>query len=695
MDKSVKIKKINVTRLGPVDEFIMEPAELNLIYGRNETGKTYLVEFIIRFLLGAPGSWNLRDVNLSGKIKVGGLAKKDKEFSPGRKKKLRKYMEKAGAGLPPGLERLLVVKGADISISSSHGGIDAFVVKKLLSGREILDSIEKRIPSTFREAELSGESIEVSCSTNDAKDMYAARDEVEKIERLLNDINQNYTLGPIVLLDDEIKTLEENIKEQNRGRRHRGYLLSQKIEKLKRRRDQLNPDETETLSNKIVEYRTAEENINREEDRLKEVRKLSENYIWLREAADIYKELLQQQRRIPFSWCIFIIAALLLTAVVPLVSGSKIWPLLVAGVFVILFTVFKKQGLFNNEAAGEEVNAIRDKFQELFGRRLTGYSELKEKLKEEEKYRQRTGGIKENLKEPRRKLERLKNKINGIFLRTASNTQAPEEWKDAAERIKNKIRENDQKITEIEKELASLNIEPEEYIPDYSGREYSREELAGFKAKKKEIEDKKEEYTDSLKEIKNRLVQETGADISENFNELIDRLRNKRKNTLNRLKKLRSKIIGLKSVYKVIERLKSKEDEKIKESLSSDIVQSPVKELTRRYERVKINGDKVAVSDQYRDYDIEDISTGTLEQILIALRMGITRKIMRGRKMFFIFDDAFQHTDWERRDYMVEGLVGAASAGRQIFYFIMDDHIRDLFKKKGAKLKSKIKYRQI
>jgi Cdc6-like AAA superfamily ATPase len=85
MNNSVRIKKISISRLGPVDEFIMEPGDLNLIYGKNETGKTYIVEFIINSLLGSEKRWNLRDIGSVGKITVSGLHEKAKEFSPAAK----------------------------------------------------------------------------------------------------------------------------------------------------------------------------------------------------------------------------------------------------------------------------------------------------------------------------------------------------------------------------------------------------------------------------------------------------------------------------------------------------------------------------------------------------------------------------------------------------------------------------------
>ena len=73
------------------------------------------------------------------------------------------------------------------------------------------------------------------------------------------------------------------------------------------------------------------------------------------------------------------------------------------------------------------------------------------------------------------------------------------------------------------------------------------------------------------------------------------------------------------------------------------------------------------------------MSTGAQEQILLALRIGFARKWMEQNALFLILDDAFQHSDWERRVRLVDEMVSLAQQGWQIIYFSMDDHIRKLF----------------
>ena len=48
---TIRIDRIKINRGGPLNnDFELEPGDLNLIYGGNESGKTYVVESIIQFL---------------------------------------------------------------------------------------------------------------------------------------------------------------------------------------------------------------------------------------------------------------------------------------------------------------------------------------------------------------------------------------------------------------------------------------------------------------------------------------------------------------------------------------------------------------------------------------------------------------------------------------------------------------------
>jgi uncharacterized protein YhaN len=77
-------------------------------------------------------------------------------------------------------------------------------------------------------------------------------------------------------------------------------------------------------------------------------------------------------------------------------------------------------------------------------------------------------------------------------------------------------------------------------------------------------------------------------------------------------------------------------------------------------------------------FALSELSTGAQEQVLLALRLAFSRSIFGQESLFLILDDAFQHSDWQRRERLVAEMVSVARQGWQIIYFTMDDHIRDL-----------------
>jgi len=111
--------------------------------------------------------------------------------------------------------------------------------------------------------------------------------------------------------------------------------------------------------------------------------------------------------------------------------------------------------------------------------------------------------------------------------------------------------------------------------------------------------------------------------------------------------------------------------------------------MTGKYQSLNLIDDQIYTRDQYQEYPLKDLSTGAKEQVQLALRLGIASHVSGGEPLFIILDDAFQHSDWERRESLVKVTVDLAKNGWQIIYLTMDDHIRDLFLKMGKAALSK------
>ena len=85
--------------------------------------------------------------------------------------------------------------------------------------------------------------------------------------------------------------------------------------------------------------------------------------------------------------------------------------------------------------------------------------------------------------------------------------------------------------------------------------------------------------------------------------------------------------------------------------------------------------DQVYARDPYQEYPLGDLSTGAREQVQLALRLGIAARVSGGNPLFLILDDAFQHSDWNRRESLIQGTIDLVQSGWQVLYLSMDDHI--------------------
>lgn len=113
---AIKISRIEVEHLGPLASFENDLTDVTFIYGRNEKGKTFLVEFLLKSLfknLSGFAKYDFRISKPSGKVLVSGLDGEPAVFSPNSRKKLETTWEDGGREMPPNLARLLVHPGAN------------------------------------------------------------------------------------------------------------------------------------------------------------------------------------------------------------------------------------------------------------------------------------------------------------------------------------------------------------------------------------------------------------------------------------------------------------------------------------------------------------------------------------------------------------------------------------------------------
>ena len=233
----------------------------------------------------------------------------------------------------------------------------------------------------------------------------------------------------------------------------------------------------------------------------------------------------------------------------------------------------------------------------------------------------------------------------------------------------------------------SLAFPADKYVDEDPGEEWDANRYAELEEELADADDALSEQESQLDELKARVSQETGL-TSSDWEELIAALRRIREEAAERYRQITAEILAKIQVFAVVEELRKQENRRIAEGLQRPELTEPLRALTGRYESIRHDKEEglILSSDSDEEYPLADMSTGAREQVFLALRMGFASIAMEGQTGFLILDDAFQHSDWDRRQNLVDHTLSFVQSGWQVFYFTMDDHIRKLFLAAGEEL---------
>ncbi len=289
-------------------------------------------------------------------------------------------------------------------------------------------------------------------------------------------------------------------------------------------------------------------------------------------------------------------------------------------------------------------------------------------------------------------LKKLEEKINSLFIKIINEKTNQTEWDNKLKNLERTRNEILEKIKEKQGELKGLGISEQEYETENPEIEFSQDKIVEIEEKIKELNEKQNEQQNKFSNLKGEICKITGLDFSSDWNSLIEKLFQKRDEIVSNLIDIESKIIAGKIVSDTIDEILKEEDEKIIELMNSDELQYFLPKISKNYKNLLFdeNGN-ILIGNDYETFQLKDLSTGAKEQILLAIRLGFTKKILKKDRAFFILDDAFQHSDYDRRPLIVKSLVNLAKDNWQIIYLTMDDNIKELFEIYGKDLEDQYK----
>jgi hypothetical protein len=679
----VKISNISVRSLGPIDKLQETLQNVNLIFSPNEKGKTYLTEFMIRSLFRNLKRWNYMRKDGKGHITVNGISDEEIRFSPTSTKKLEDYLDENNKGLPDSIASLLAAKGAQASISQN--GINRYILKDVLSGMNMLDQIENKISKTVQSAELNNGTINIS-KKGEGKQYKDKKEELERLDNLFREIETNYSRGMVEDYKQKITRHETMISRLQEAKKHKAFIISQQIKDTEEELAKYPEEELNALEHDIRSFEDTSADYTKKENQYETTLEKARNAEWLEKAKDQYKELLNDNsvKINPLFYAITGIGAL--GTIILLLLNLKLLSL--AAFMLTFFGAFAifRQLFFQVKNSGkeQELERLRSEFQQKTDRELTDIAVLEEELEFRRQQADRAEFIRSELEEISDKINEIENHVNYRFDMLPGEIPGKAQWRNYLKELKNKQKETLKKLNHEKELLTELGVSPSDYRYDDPGIPYSEEQLSTYQSGLEELKEKLKQQEDTLNNIKQRICDVTGDNFSVPLETLFNNLHNKREEVREELKKISAEIIAGIIVHNEVETVRKEEDEKIQQGLSSTYVTQPLFDITKRYKSLSLDNEQnLLVSDDYEDFLLQDLSTGAREQIMLALRIGFCNKLLKQDSMFLILDDAFQHSDWEKRELLVNKLAEISKMGWQIIYLTMDNHIYDLFQEVG------------
>lgn len=682
---SVRIQSIQVKDIGPINRFQVNPGSLNVFYGRNEQGKTWIVEFLIRSLFTKNKFWKLRNNKGTGRVTISGIQSKPIHFSP-VSPKIEDFLNQDGE-LPQDFSKLLVVKGAELTLlsqGSQNEKVDKQILKEFLSNQGLLDRIQRNISDTIQKTMLVDNVI-----TGPKRGEINKRDEyfeqLQKIDTLFDQITRGYSGGPRKSLEIEKDALLQVKEQLQKAKQYQAWLIAGEIQQLESDMKVLDESALESLRESIQNYKNREDLLRRQRDIHEKAVSKVNHYSWLKNALNLYQSRLCHIPVKP-SIILFIVPVLSMIATgLFVIKEYQFYAL--TGLIASMVTSFLYYFLYNRflkrQNDREELRLMKSDFESRFKESFTGLSQLQALFESMQQDYAQAQVIGEQIEHLSAELILLKTRIDQGWLNLMGKVPPESEWNSLIHKNQEQFKKT--RITWQQKReiLAGLQISADDYIQDNPGISYTKKRFEEVSLQLNQIEMEITETNHRLDRLKHLICNETGDTVDRSWSDLIYHLQEKRKAVLAKYQEVIAEIVGKMAVHRVIESMRVLEDEKIAEGLGSSFISEPLKRITGRYHQMRLDGDEIIIMDEFHEFNLSELSTGAQEQVLLALRLGFASHLFGDDKLFLILDDAFQHSDWQRRSMMIDAMVQLAVKGWQILYFTMDDHIRDLFEQKG------------
>lgn len=708
------IEEVNVHNLGPLKKFTQKFKKFNLIYGLNESGKTYLVEFIINTLFKNKKEWSNLRLNKNEQTK-GYVIIKDTynqlfklEYPKNTSLDeiiINKYDNPTNPYKTHSiLAKLLIVKGSEFKIEDNkQPGLSSIFIKKILSEKSKLELVEKNIQDTIIK-KINIENSEITNLDNKGigKEYKNTIQNLEEINKLLYVLINEYESTGIKNLEKQLSQLINKKEQLLQLKTQTAIKIHQKIIDLDTLNNTIPLDLISKLEEHIHRYLFLLKNYKTQQKEYIKYKKLSSNLQWLQTAKNKLEQI-QNNTINKFNLYIYpIIILSILIFVSSLISKhiSLIFSLIMIVLSIIILLTKKTiiKSLYNEH----ETKEICKKFQTLFNKPLNTIDDLNIEYKEQEKFYLLSVNIEKQMKEYNNDILKLQNELNllitqinyahkskkNILYALSLNEQNEFDEKEALDilqkikDIKIEYQNNLNTKHELELKLKELAVDITQITNTNlnnitESTTFNPKELENIEQKISIIQSQiKQKEIDNLN-LKSQICSKINADVTSDWNDVINKLYLNKEQIEQKLYNIKLKIISQFVVYQALQELNQHENMNIQNLLSQPQITNTIFNITNKYTNIKIIDDDIFLENDSEHIPLMKLSTGAAEQIFLGLRIAFAQTIYK-TPMFLILDDAFEHVDWTKRPNIIKTLVDFYETGWQIICLTMDDHIKKL-----------------
>lgn len=628
----MRLKEVNLQWYGPLPRMDLNLKEgIQPIYGPNESGKTLLIDALIKRLTGHQAPWHSNLNRVEGSPEGFIVLEEDgQEIKLEKEQTLANYIEIN----PEELRNIFVIRDADLRIEEE----DIFYerVQDRIAGLRTTDI--RRIQDWLRNRGR----LTPGLSLSNAAGYNKARSKLSNSKRLKGDI-KNYLKK---VKEEKIQDLEveifETVSEQKRLKAQLESLeKAKKKNKYEKLESALNTANV-TLSKleKVPEEQlaTLEKELTLLDDRESEQPRY-------KRSEGLYRRLSQLSIVGSIFSFIFLIAfglPSLLSIVVPTA-------------FLVSFVISLVLWLGVNKTLSE----IEKKRENL----ISQSQRLGLEVKDIETLRKIIGNLDQDTKELK---EKLHEKIGVLKDGLDINSASPRELLDLA------AKELERRSKEVDFDLDIVYDEEEE--------KHKEESLVNVEGRLKTLEEGLSEHRKSLQDFSDRAYKL-------NFNSFLDRDLELSIETIDSLsdliiqldefiRKIEDDAYFSEEAIKIFRELESDEEAKISELFQEGSSASQIfSDITDgRYQRVIYDhAKKVIILERPTGELIEanKLSRGARDQLYLAIRVALGSKLLEGKTGFFIMDDAFLSADEKRLKLQLSLIKKLSDMGWQVVYLTM------------------------